>query len=66
MYECDSRYEAFLKNYTAPKPGPCFSFFAVNANDYDPKWDYVIKFCNKISLAWAVGGDAVRANFKDF
>ena len=62
FYECDSRYESFLKNNSAPKSGPCFRHFSVGANDFDPKWDYVTQFCNKISLGWAVGGDAVRKN----
>ena len=63
IYECDSSYEYFLKNNTAPKPGPCFDFMAVSPTQFDPKWNTVLDMCQKISLVWAIGGDAVTMKF---
>jgi len=57
--ECDSRYQDFLKNNTAPPGGACYPQYATASNKYDTKWDSVLNYCQKISLGWAVGGDLV-------
>ena len=59
MYECDKQYESvYLKNNTEPKAGPCTEFDSAN-NNYKTDWPRVRKFCQRISLVWAVGGDIV-------
>ncbi len=60
LYECNpAKFENFLKLNSIPKPGPCFPQFAMNQKDYDTKWLDTMGICDKISLGWAVGGDAV-------
>ena len=61
MYECDHRFEdLYLKNNTKPKAGPCYPNFETPSTPYDSKWDTVSKYCRKISIGWAIGGDYVR------
>ena len=57
LYECDKRYEFFLRNNTEPAPGPCFPQYATDSSIYDMNWRIAQGFCQKISLSWAVGGD---------
>ena len=60
MYECNKQYETdFLKNNAEPAPGPCFNGESEDPN-YKSNWDSARKYCQKISLVWAVGGDMVN------
>ena len=50
LIECDPAYEAvYLRNQTSPAPGLCSA----------PAWQLAQQHCQKISLAWATGGDLV-------
>jgi len=54
MYECDKGYETeFLKSNSEPTPGACFKSDSADPN-YITKWPEVRRFCQKISLVWAV------------
>ena len=56
MYECSKEYETvYLKNQTEPKPGLC-----ANVGVKTPEWDLPMRYCNRISLVWAVGGDLIN------
>ncbi len=54
MYECEKSFETeFLKkNNTIPRPASC----NLENPSSTSEWKKVYKHCNKISLAWAVGG----------
>lgn len=56
MYECSPEYESvYLKNNSAPTPGICSG-----SEGSTEEWGRVQRYCTKISLGWAVGGDLVQ------
>jgi hypothetical protein len=61
MYECSDAYgKGFLSNNDAPHPGPCFAIHQTQGSNNTRTWEKIRSMCNKISLAWAVGGDLIQ------
>ncbi len=59
FYECDSRLETeyLQKNNTLPDPQSCFI-----TNDMEAQTEItpLLQYCDKVSMAWAVGGDLTQ------